>query len=74
MVSPVPDFDAPPLTARLAAVAPAAYARNRNHLDGAATGLSPWVTHGALSVPALIEQLGLSGQDMLAFQLGFDFG
>jgi len=69
--STVRNFDDAPLTARLSALDPAAYARSRNHLEGAVTGLSPWVTHGALTVPALIQRLGLSGQDMLAFQLGW---
>jgi deoxyribodipyrimidine photo-lyase len=32
--------------ARIAAVEPAAYARSRNHLDGAVSGLSPYITHG----------------------------
>ncbi len=33
---------------RLEAVDPAAYARTRNDLDGAATGLSPYLRHGVL--------------------------
>ena len=37
--------------ARLAAVRPAAYASSRNRLDGAVTGLSPYLTHGLLSLP-----------------------
>lgn len=32
--------------ARIAAVQPAAYARTRNALDGAVSGLSPYITHG----------------------------
>lgn len=39
-------------TAALAAMAtidPVAYARSRNHLDGAVTRLSPWLRHGVLS-------------------------
>ena len=31
---------------RIAAVRPAAYARSRNHLGGAVTRLSPYLTHG----------------------------
>lgn len=34
---------------RLLGVNPAAYARTRNHLDGAVTGLSPYFTHGLLA-------------------------
>ena len=36
--------------ARLAAIDPAAYGRSRNFLDGAVTGLSPWIRHGVLSL------------------------
>jgi deoxyribodipyrimidine photo-lyase len=35
--------------ARLARVSPARYSRTRNHLDGAVTGLSPYITHGLLT-------------------------
>ena len=35
---------------RLATVDPAAYARTRNHVDGAVTRLSPWLRHGVLSL------------------------
>jgi deoxyribodipyrimidine photo-lyase len=34
----------------LAAFDPAAYARTRNHVSGAVSGLSPWIRHGALSL------------------------
>ncbi|HRH72913.1 MAG TPA: FAD-binding domain-containing protein, partial [Zoogloea sp.] len=64
-------FDDAPLAARLSAVDPAAYAQSRNHVAGAVTGLSPWITHGCIPVPELIERFGLTGQDMLAFQLGW---
>ncbi|MBN8285300.1 FAD-binding domain-containing protein [Zoogloea sp.] len=64
-------FDDAPLAARLSAVDPAAYAQSRNHVAGAVTGLSPWITHGCIPVPELIARFGLTGQDMLAFQLGW---
>lgn len=35
--------------AALEQIDPAAYARSRNHLDGAITRLSPWLRHGVLS-------------------------
>jgi len=35
---------------RLAALEPAGYARTRNHVDGAVSGLSPWIRHGVLSL------------------------
>jgi deoxyribodipyrimidine photo-lyase len=40
--------------AALARVRPAAYARSRNHLEGAVTGLSPWLTHGLLTLPEVL--------------------
>ena len=36
--------------ARIAAVRPAAYARTRNAIDGAVTGLSPYITHGFVTL------------------------
>jgi deoxyribodipyrimidine photo-lyase len=38
--------------ARLAAVLPAEYARTRNHLDGAVTRLSPYITCSTATWPA----------------------
>jgi deoxyribodipyrimidine photo-lyase len=35
---------------RLAAIDPVAYARSRNHVEGAVTMLSPWIRHGVLSL------------------------
>ena len=35
---------------RLAAIDPVAYARSRNHVDGAVSRLSPWIRHGVLSL------------------------
>ncbi|MFM8336315.1 MAG: deoxyribodipyrimidine photo-lyase, partial [Opitutaceae bacterium] len=35
---------------QLAAIDPVAYARSRNHVAGAVTGLSPWIRHGVLSL------------------------
>jgi len=35
---------------RLASVDPAAYARTRNHVAGAVSGLSPWIRHGVVSL------------------------
>jgi deoxyribodipyrimidine photo-lyase len=41
--------------ARLDAVRPAEYARTRNHLDGAVTRLSPYLTHGLLTLPDVLD-------------------
>lgn len=40
-------------TARLAAITPIEYARTRNHGNGAITRLSPYITHGVLSLDAV---------------------
>ncbi len=42
---------------RLARVDPAAYARTRNALDGAVSALSPYITHGLLSLPEVMAGL-----------------
>lgn len=54
----------PPLTPtlaaaqrRLAAVRPAAYARTRNAIEGAVTGLSPYITHGLLTLPQVLADV-----------------
>lgn len=57
--------------ARLAAVDAAAYARTRNHLEGAVTGLSPYLTHGLLSVPECLAALGLPAEHKLAYEFGW---
>jgi deoxyribodipyrimidine photo-lyase len=43
--------------ARIAAIDPEAYARSRNHLSGAVTRLSPYITHGLLDLPTVLQQL-----------------
>ncbi|WP_374428942.1 FAD-binding domain-containing protein [Ideonella dechloratans] len=70
-----PRLDRPEALARLAAVRPAAYARSRNALDGAVTGLSASLTHGVLSLPevlaALCARQALPVQHKLVFELGW---
>ena len=60
---------------RLDGVGPAAYARSRNALDGAVTGLSPYFTHGLLSTPeaarAIHVRHALSFDDKLVFEFGW---
>jgi deoxyribodipyrimidine photo-lyase len=60
---------------RIAALSPAAYARTRNALDGAVSGLSPYFTHGIVSLPqvaALIAQKHRLGyDDKLVFEWGW---
>lgn len=61
--------------ARLAAVRPTDYARTRNHLEGAVTGLSPYLTHGLLTLPEVLDALlareDLPVQHKLVFELGW---
>jgi deoxyribodipyrimidine photo-lyase len=40
---------------RLASLDPIAYGRTRNHLDGAVTGLSPYIRHGVLTLVEVRE-------------------
>jgi deoxyribodipyrimidine photo-lyase len=48
--------------ARIATVRPADYARSRNAIDGAVTQLSPYVTHGFVTLP---EVPGESGERII---------
>ena len=61
--------------ARLAAVNPEAYARSRNALDGAVTRLSPYLTHGLLSLREVFDAVharhALDGQHKFVFELGW---
>ncbi|HRC36891.1 MAG TPA: deoxyribodipyrimidine photolyase, partial [Rubrivivax sp.] len=61
--------------ARLAAVNPAAYSRTRNHLDGAVTRLSPYLTHGFLTLPevlhGVLQRHPLDVQHKFVFELGW---
>ena len=60
---------------RLSAINPAGYARSRNALDGGVTGLSPYLTHGLLSLPdaarAIHARHPLSFDDKLVFEFGW---
>ncbi len=61
--------------ARLAAVDPDAYARTRNALDGAVTRLSPYLTHGMLSLRevygAVHARHPLDAKHKFVFELGW---
>ena len=60
---------------RLAAVVPSGYARSRNALDGAVTGLSPYFTHGMLSMADAARDIHarwpLGFDDKLVFEFGW---
>lgn len=71
------DFEPTPAAARarLATVRPAAYARTRNVLDGAVTRLSPYLTHGLLSLPEVLHSVDarhrLPVQHKFVYELGW---
>jgi len=60
---------------RVLRVDPDAYARSRNHLDGAVTALSPYITHGVLGEDELMSiwrvRHGLTLDDKLAMELAW---
>jgi len=60
---------------RVQAIDPQAYARSRNHLDGAVTGLSPYITHGVVSLPEVLAGVmsrhTLGAQDKFTMELGW---
>ena len=58
--------------ARLRQVQPAAYARTRNALDGAVTGLSPYFTHGMLSLADAARRINAQSAALCRAPLGFD--
>jgi deoxyribodipyrimidine photo-lyase len=61
--------------ARIAAVRPSDYARSRNALDGAVTRLSPYITHGFVSLPEVLAGVAarhrLDVQHKFVFELGW---
>jgi deoxyribodipyrimidine photo-lyase len=60
---------------RMQAVSPSQYARSRNALDGAVTGLSPYLTHGIVSLPQVAQHIAqkykLHYEDKLIFEFGW---
>ena len=61
--------------ARIDAVRPADYARSRNAIDGAVTQLSPYITHGFVSLPEVLADVAaryrLGVQHKFVFELGW---
>ncbi|MCE2877930.1 MAG: deoxyribodipyrimidine photolyase [Comamonadaceae bacterium] len=60
--------------ARVERVRPAAYAKTRNHLQGAVTGLSPYLTHGLLTMPEVLTQLLKRESMPVDHKLVYEFG
>ncbi len=61
---------------RLAAIDPVAYARSRNYVAGAVTGLSPWIRHGVLGLAevrdaALVRVATAEQAEKLISELGW---
>lgn len=74
----MPDAFAPTLAAaqaRIGAVQPAAYARTRNAITGAVSGLSPYITHGFVTLPEVLAGVAschaLGMQHKFVFELGW---
>jgi deoxyribodipyrimidine photo-lyase len=61
--------------ARVGAVRPGDYARSRNAIEGAVTGLSPYITHGLVSLPEVLAGVtsrhSLDVQHKFVFELGW---
>ena len=61
--------------ARIDAILPAAYARTRNALDGAVTGLSPYITHGFVTLAdvlaGVVKRHAIDAQHKLIYELGW---
>ena len=75
---PMSEIFAPTLAAaqaRIAAVRPAAYARSRNALDGAVSGLSPYITHGFVTLADVLAGVAarhaLDVQHKFVYELGW---
>lgn len=62
------------LNSAIAAIDVRAYERTRNRLNGRVTRLSPAITHGLTTIPALFAQLTDSHRLTLKDKLAFEFG
>ena len=60
--------------ARINAVRPADYARSRNAIDGAVTGLSPYVTHGFITVPEVLAGVAANYRLDVGHKIVFELG
>ena len=56
---------------RVSAVRPGDYERSRNAIDGAVTGLSPYITHGLINLPEVLA--GVTAKHLLDVQHKFVF-
>lgn len=72
MTEPLFPTDLPAIHARLNAIEPARYASTRNFLDGAVTRLSPYLTHGVLSLPQVRDVAYALAGKRAAYKLVFE--
>jgi deoxyribodipyrimidine photo-lyase len=60
---------------RLGAFRPRDYPRTRNHLEGTVSGLSPYITHGLVTLPevyrSIDERHGIGAQHKFTYELGW---
>lgn len=56
------------------AIEPDAYAQTRNFLDGAVTGLSPYITHGIVSLPEVLAAVRARQPVHAQHKLVYEFG
>ena len=59
---------------RTEAIRPGEYARTRNHLQGAVTGLSPYVTHGLITLRDVLERVNRKTALAVGHKLVYEFG
>ena len=73
---PIDEFEPTPAAARarVAAVRPAAYARTRNAIDGDVTRLSPYLTHGLITLPQALAGVLQRGPLPVQHKLIYEFG
>ena len=60
--------------ARIAAVRPADYARSRNAIEGAVTGLSPYITHGFITLPEVLAGVAAEYRLEVGHKFVFELG
>jgi deoxyribodipyrimidine photo-lyase len=60
-MSPAFPTDLPSILARIDAIDPVAYGRTRNHLDGAVTYLSPYISRGVISTRQVLDAVLAKG-------------
>ena len=60
--------------ARISEVRPEAYARTRNHLDGAVTCLSPYITHGVVTLREVLTHVVARAPLEIGHKLVYELG